>query len=147
MRCQTRTGAVLLALIAAGWASGGEPPCSEPRPTTPVVAGPPVVAWSGDPVVAWSPDHATTGGLACFLRQLGPVGGWDPYGGGLLAGGLRIASPAAAVRMTIAASHSLPHAGRPTRLTTSGGPRRFVLLNAIASRPAGKRIRSCAMRH
>ena len=53
MRRQTRTGAVLLGLIAAGWAFGGEPPCSEPCP-------------------------------ACFLRQLGPVGGWDPYGGGLL---------------------------------------------------------------
>jgi hypothetical protein len=45
--------AVFLALIVTGSVSGGEPPCSEPRP-------------------------------ACCLRQLGPVGGWDPYGGGLL---------------------------------------------------------------
>ena len=51
-------------LVAAGWILGGEPPCSEPRRATPVVA------WSGD---------ATTGGIACFLRQLGPVGGWNPY--------------------------------------------------------------------
>jgi hypothetical protein len=53
MRRQAWIGAVVLALIAAGWASGGEPPCSEPRP-------------------------------ACFLRWLGPAGGWFPYGGGLL---------------------------------------------------------------
>jgi hypothetical protein len=52
MTRQARIGAVLLAQIAAGWAFGGEPPCSEPR--------------------------------ACSLQQLGPVGGWDPYGGGLL---------------------------------------------------------------
>jgi hypothetical protein len=45
--------AVLLALLAAGGACGGEPPCCDPRPA---------------------------GGVG----QLGPAGGWFPYGGGLL---------------------------------------------------------------
>jgi hypothetical protein len=53
MRRQEWTGAVVLALVVVGWASGGEPPCSEP--------------------------HA-----ACSPWRLGPAGGWDPYGGGLL---------------------------------------------------------------
>jgi hypothetical protein len=78
MKCQTPTGAVLVALLAAGWAFGGEPPGSEPRPITSVGA------WCPDPVVALSGDRAATGGIACCLRQLGPAGGWDPYGGGLL---------------------------------------------------------------
>ena len=52
MNRQAWIGAALLPLIAAAWASGGEPPCSEPRPA--------------------------------FLGQLGPAGGWCPYGGGLL---------------------------------------------------------------
>jgi hypothetical protein len=66
---QART-VVFLALVAAGESFGGEPPCSEPRPTI--------------PIVACSEDHATTEGAACFLQRLGPVGGWNPYGGGLL---------------------------------------------------------------
>jgi hypothetical protein len=70
MTRQARIGAVLLAQIAAGWTFGGEPPCTEPLPAT--------------PVVACFADHATTSGAACCLRQLGPVGGWNPYGGGLL---------------------------------------------------------------
>jgi hypothetical protein len=46
-------GVLLLALIAVGRGSGGEPPGCEP-------------------------------GRPCFLQRLGPVGGWCPYGGGLL---------------------------------------------------------------
>jgi hypothetical protein len=53
MRRLAWSGAVLLALSAAGWAFGGEPPCSQPHP-------------------------------ACSVGQLGPAGGWCPYGGGLL---------------------------------------------------------------
>jgi hypothetical protein len=52
MRRQGWIGAIFLALIAGGWASGGEPIC-EPGPS-------------------------------CFLERLAPVGGWCPYGGGLL---------------------------------------------------------------
>jgi hypothetical protein len=76
MNHKAQTGVVLVALFVAGWAFGEESPCSEPRPATSLVAG------SGAP--ATTGDHAITGGLACFLRQLGPVGGWNPYGGGLL---------------------------------------------------------------
>jgi hypothetical protein len=53
MRRQAWIYSALLTLFAVGWASGGEPPCSEPRPD-------------------------------CFVGQLGPAGGWFPYGGGLL---------------------------------------------------------------
>jgi hypothetical protein len=70
MRRQSRTGGILLALLAAERALGGEPPAPEPRPAT--------------PVVACCPGQAATGCTATLLRQVGPTGGWCPYGGGLL---------------------------------------------------------------
>jgi hypothetical protein len=63
MRRQAWVGAALLALLAAGWACGGEPPCSEPHP----VCSP----WRLGPAGAWFPDG---GGLLhwwaphCFPR-------------------------------------------------------------------------------
>jgi hypothetical protein len=53
MRRRAYLAAVCLALLAGGWAVGGEPSCDQ----------------AGQP---------------CFLRRIGPVGGWCPYGGGLL---------------------------------------------------------------
>ena len=58
MRRQAWIGAVLLALTAAAWASAEEPLCCESRP-----AVLPALTRPGSP---------------------GPVGGWFPYGGGLL---------------------------------------------------------------
>jgi hypothetical protein len=48
--------------------------------------------------------------------------------------------------MTIAASRSPRFAGRPTRLTISGGPRRVVILKATAGQHAARRIRLSARR-
>jgi hypothetical protein len=53
MKREVQTGAVLLTLLAAGWAFGEEPTCAESHS-------------------AWS------------LGRVAPVGGWFPYGGGLL---------------------------------------------------------------
>ena len=57
MRRQAWIGVVLLALVAGGWTSGGEPRVPSPD---------------------WEP------GPRCFLQRLGPAGGWCPDGGGLL---------------------------------------------------------------
>jgi hypothetical protein len=53
MTRRTWVVAVVLVLLAGGWAVGAEPTCDQTGP-------------------------------ACSLRRIGPVGGWCPYGGGLL---------------------------------------------------------------
>jgi hypothetical protein len=59
MRYPAWAGAALLALMAAGWAGGGEPPCGEPRPAcSPSPLGP-AGGWFpyGGGLLRWWPPH------------------------------------------------------------------------------------------
>jgi hypothetical protein len=83
MRRSASIGAIFLALIAGGWASGGDPPWREP--------GAPGFLQKLGPAGGWHPDH---GGLLCWWpAHCFPCGGapddycrkplprvcWPPY--------------------------------------------------------------------
>ena len=63
MRRQAWSSAALFALIAAGWACGGEPPCGEPDPACFLQRLAPAGGWFpyGGGLLHWWPQH-------CFPR-------------------------------------------------------------------------------
>ncbi len=83
MARQARIGAVLLWLIAAGWALGGEPPCSEPRPACSLRQLAPAGGWDpyGGGLLRWWPSHC----FPCcsapddYCRKPLPPVCWPPY--------------------------------------------------------------------
>jgi hypothetical protein len=82
MRRQAWIGAVLLALTAAGWDSGGEPPSGEPRPAGGMGPLGPAGGW--DPyggLLHWWPRHCFPCGGAPgdYCRKPLPSVCWPPY--------------------------------------------------------------------
>ena len=83
MRRQAWIGVALLALIAAGWACGGEPPCSEPRPACSPWRLGPTGGWFpyGGGLLRWWPQHCfpRCGGPDDYCRKPLPSVCWPPY--------------------------------------------------------------------
>jgi hypothetical protein len=83
MRRQAWSGAVLLALSAAGWACGGEPPCSEPRSACALQQLAPAGGWFpyGGGLLRWWPRHCfpECGGPDDYCRKPLPRVCWPPY--------------------------------------------------------------------
>jgi hypothetical protein len=83
MRRHVGIGAVLLALSAAGWACGGEPPCAAPGP--PCLPGRlgPAGGWhpyGGGLLHWWNPDWFPRSGTPDdYCRKPLPRFGWPPY--------------------------------------------------------------------
>jgi hypothetical protein len=83
MRRQAGIGAVLLALAGAGWATGGEAPCGEPRPGGFLQRLGPAGGWFpyGGGLLHWWPRHCFPCGGAPddYCRKPLPQVCWPPY--------------------------------------------------------------------
>ncbi len=83
MKRQAWIGVALLALLAAGWAGGGEPPCREPRPPCPPWRLAPAGGWfpyGGGLLHWWPPNCFPHGGAPDdYCRKSLPRVCWPPY--------------------------------------------------------------------
>jgi hypothetical protein len=80
MRRLTHTIAVFFPLLVASWAFGGDPYTLRAHQAFQQHSAP---VQAGKPELLEEQGFGEPGYAGCW-RQFGPVGGWNPYGGGLL---------------------------------------------------------------